>query len=221
MASALTGQPKQGWHLQPNLPVGASRGIRAEIAFHLAAKTARWLTRCLLPGSVFSMNQHHLQYLNRAWRKLGYLSIDFTRHCPVLVWTLFSSLVTLLPVRDEAWRIATRRHFARYSTRTCQCDSGPTEPCKLATSMPENVSAVPCLCHDVAMFEVLFALPTGIELNMFSPAQTCETCSFQRSQGPRFFETLLLAHCIVWQTCNRSQTCRGKNQPAARITCLH
>jgi hypothetical protein len=57
---------------------------------------------------------------------------------------------------ELVWRVATQCHFAMHTTRTCQCDSGPTEPCILATSMLEHIPAGPCPCHDVAMFEMLF-----------------------------------------------------------------
>ena len=57
---------------------------------------------------------------------------------------------------ELVWRVATQCHFAIHSTRTCQCDSWPIEPCIFATSMLEYIPAIPCPRDDVAMFEMLF-----------------------------------------------------------------
>ena len=54
------------------------------------------------------------------------------------------------------WRVATQCHFAIHSTRICQLDSWAIEPCIFATSMLENIPAIPCPRDDVAMFEMLF-----------------------------------------------------------------
>ena len=137
-----------------------------ESVFHVAAMIASWLEG--FAWSKPTPGFRHLQDMQSSVSVCFQLKF-YRSNC----WArpFFNKAKLLIRWRpgclhtELVWRAATQCHFAIHSTRTCQCDSWPSEPCIFAVSTLENIPAIPCPRGDVAMLPLVWLLTTQADMS--------------------------------------------------------